>query len=366
MAISKINVGNTSHPLKDGLLHTVLDKDDWQINNLFSTADPGYDDPLTEFSEEQLENILSWNYSKALPLGTTIQLPQTTFTHEGTTYTEGAKTWMYCGNAGNREMIFMRYGDSSDNLYDCEVTKANDPSIAIARHLSNFQTSATDYTNGTAAFKSKMKYLESAVKAQFEAFLAGQDAQVVFRNQIPTPVAARQHGNRVSSPSNSNPTQLMQSYYVSSVNDDTLNFTQEKYRIALATSSNFFGRPVLSQMIAPLGPKASGAAQNEGASAVDAAIYQYGGPNFWAHEQFPIFKSETGGNVINAMADAYSHLIFDERRRNCKKLGTGNTFFFCEDFPGIDSDTNITLESPQFSGNGVFAIYTVVYITEPD
>ena len=51
MAISKINVGNTSHPLKDGLLHTVLDKDDWQINNLFSTADPGYDDPLTEFSD---------------------------------------------------------------------------------------------------------------------------------------------------------------------------------------------------------------------------------------------------------------------------------------------------------------------------
>ena len=366
MAISKINVGGTSHDIKDGLLHTTSDRADWEVNNIFSVVDPVYDDPLTAFTAEQVENLLTRKYSQALPLGTTIQLPQTTFEHDSTTYTEGAKKWMYCGNVNNRDMIFMRYGDSSNNLYNVEVTQGNDPSIAIARHLSNSQVSSSDYTNATAAFKRKMEYLQSAIMAQFEKFLSGhQGVGFSFKNQIPTAVAARASANRVNTPSVTNPTQLMASYYVSSVNDDTLNFTQEKYRIALATSSNFFGHPVLSQMIAPVGPKASGAAQYEGASAVDAAIYQYGGPNHWAREQFPIFKSETGGDAIKSLLEAYSHLIFDERRRNYKKMASGsNAYLFCEDFPGLDSSSNISLESPQISGNGVFAIYTTVRIVE--
>ena len=366
MAISKINVGNQSHTLKDGLLHTTSDRADWEVNNIFSVADPVYDDPLTAFTADQVENLLNRKYSQALPLGTIIQLPQTTFEHDGTTYTEGAKKWMYCGNVNSRDMIFMRYGDSSNNLYNVEVTQGSNPSIAIARHLSNFQTSASDYTNATAAFKSKMEYLQSAIMAQFDAFLSGhQGVGFSFKNQIPTAVAARQHAQRVNTPSTTTPAQIMQAYYVSSVNDDTLNFTQERYRIALATSSNFFGHPVLSQMIAPVGPKTSGAAQYEGASAVDAAIYQYGGPNYWAREQFPIFKSETGGDAIKSLLEAYSHLIFDERRRNYKKWSSSSAaLFFCEDFPGIDSSSNLSLESPQISGNGVFAIYTTVRIVE--
>lgn len=367
MAISKINVGNTSHPLKDGLLHTTSDRADWEINNMFSVVDPEYDDPLTAFTAEQVENLLNREYTQALPLGITIQLPQTTFEHNGTTYTEGAKKWMYCGNINTRDMIFMRYGDSSNNLYDVEVTKPNDPSLAIARHLSSDPTSDSEYQQATAAFKAKMEYLQSAIMAQFEAFLSGHSGVAFsFKNQIQTPVAARQLTSRISNPGSGSSPQsgLQQAWYVSSSLDDTLNFTQQRYRIGLATSSNFFGHPVLSQMIAPIAPKVSGAAQNEGVSAVDAAIYQYGGSSFWAREQFPIFKSETGGNTIKYLGESYSHLIFDERRRNIKKITSGGTYQFHEDMIGLDSNLNPTIEAPKVSGNGVFAIYTTVRITE--
>lgn len=324
MSISKINVGGTSHDLKDGLLHTVNDKPNYLLNNLLSAPDTSAE-PLTRFTAEQMQNILNKNYTKALPVGARIQLPAVSFTDGGVTYNESAKEWVYCGNADAwGSMIFMMADETIYNIesdlakakYNCEDVGPTDTSIFSSTVLSVLTSSAVG--------------LSKVIKKQFENFVSEHSGVYTYiaPQECWYPLAKAQlraiyTGNNVTFQQ-----QAQQAWTTMEAQASYADLGEEnEILFDCATSFNIFGTIAFPNLL--LNVVLANSSQATKINYREADIYAYGGRNPLRKFQFPIFQGQQAGEVFQQ--NFPSSVILDERRYAPRK--SGNYFPFGMEYP---------------------------------